>query len=144
MANPQIPYFMKPTYKSATYQEISSDYIYIELDCNVREDCREKNATKIYYCFHDKIVRWWRPNGSLRRGRAEEVCRAFDKCETRPHSERFCDIALTEHPENVCTWLREISSCSCLTVLPGPAWVLLSKKYILFPGALYTVYLQLS
>ena len=24
-----------------------------------------------------------------------------------------------------------------LTVLPGPAWVLLSKKYILFPGALY-------
>ena len=22
-------------------------------------------------------------------------------------------------------------------VLPGPAWVLLSKKYILFPGALY-------
>ena len=43
----------------------------------------------------------------------------------------------TEHPEKVCTWLREISSCSCLTVLPGPAWVLLSKKYILFPGALY-------
>ena len=40
----------------------------------------------------------------------------------------------TEHPEKVCTWLREISSCSCLTVLPGPAWVLLSKKYILFPG----------
>ena len=28
---------------------------------------------------------------------------------------------------NVCTWLREISSCSFLTVLPGPAWVLLSK-----------------
>ena len=26
-----------------------------------------------------------------------------------------------------CTWLREISSCSCLTVLPGPAWVLLNK-----------------
>ena len=24
-------------------------------------------------------------------------------------------------------WLREISSCSCLTVLPGPAWVMLSK-----------------
>ena len=81
MANLQIPYSMKPTYKSATYQEISSDYIYIELDCNVREDCRKKNATKIYYCFHDKIVRWWRPNGSLRRGRAEKLCRAFDKCE---------------------------------------------------------------
>ncbi len=27
----------------------------------------------------------------------------------------------------VCTWFQEISSCSCLTVLPGPAWVLLSK-----------------
>ena len=25
------------------------------------------------------------------------------------------------------TWLREIDSCSCLTLLPGPAWVLLSK-----------------
>ena len=30
----------------------------------------------------------------------------------------------------VCTWLREISSCSCLTVLPGPAWVLLSKTQV--------------
>ena len=33
----------------------------------------------------------------------------------------------TEGEIKVCTWLREISSCSCLTVLPGPAWVLLSK-----------------
>ena len=36
-----------------------------------------------------------------------------------------------------CTWLREFSSCSCLTALPGPAWVLLSKIYIPFPGSLY-------
>ena len=43
----------------------------------------------------------------------------------------------TELPKNVCTWLREISSCSCLPVLPGPAWVLLSKVYILFLGTLY-------
>ena len=36
------------------------------------------------------------------------------------------------------TWLREISSCSFLTVLPGPAWVLLNKTYKpLFPP-LYT------
>ena len=42
----------------------------------------------------------------------------------------------TEHPDNVCMWLREISYCSCLTVLPGSACVLLSKKYILFPGSL--------
>ena len=24
---------------------------------------------------------------------------------------------------NLCKWFGEISSCSCLTVLPGPAWV---------------------
>ena len=33
----------------------------------------------------------------------------------------------TERQIKVCMWLREISSCSCLTFLPGPAWVLLSK-----------------
>ena len=33
----------------------------------------------------------------------------------------------TERQIKVCTWWREISSWSCLTVLPGPAWVLLSK-----------------
>ena len=49
-------------------------------------------------------------------------------------------VYYTGHPENVCTWLREISCCSCLTVLPGPAWVLLSKTYILFPGALYSLW----
>ena len=35
----------------------------------------------------------------------------------------------TERQIKVCMWLREISSCSCLTVLPGPPWVLLSKTY---------------
>ena len=30
------------------------------------------------------------------------------------------------------TWLREIFSCSCLTLLPGRAWVLLSKSCRLF------------
>ena len=30
----------------------------------------------------------------------------------------------TEMRFNLCTWLGEISSCSCLTVLPGPAWVM--------------------
>ena len=45
----------------------------------------------------------------------------------------------TEGEIKVCTWLREISSCSCLTVLPGPAWVLLSKtNKPLFPP-LYNV-----
>ena len=37
----------------------------------------------------------------------------------------------------VCTWLREICSCSCLAVMPCPAWVLLSKIYIPYLGALY-------
>ena len=46
----------------------------------------------------------------------------------------------TEPPEKVCTWLQEISSCSCLTFLSGPAWLLLNKTCILFPGPPYTVY----
>ena len=37
------------------------------------------------------------------------------------------DDNYTEMRFNLCTWLAEISSCSCLTVLPGPAWVLLNK-----------------
>ena len=28
---------------------------------------------------------------------------------------------------NLCMWLGEVSSCSCLIFLPGPAWVLLNK-----------------
>ena len=36
-----------------------------------------------------------------------------------------------------CTWLGEISTCSCLTALPGPAWVLLSKICKPFAGSLY-------
>ena len=35
-------------------------------------------------------------------------------------------------------WFGEISSCSCLTALPGPTWVLLSKIYKPFPGSLYS------
>ena len=38
----------------------------------------------------------------------------------------------TEAPEISCTWLGEIYSCSSLTFLPGPAWVLLSKIHKLF------------
>ena len=36
-----------------------------------------------------------------------------------------------------CTWFGEICSCCCLTVLLGPAWVLLSKIYKPFAGSLY-------
>ena len=39
----------------------------------------------------------------------------------------LCPVSTTEGKIKVCMWLREISSCSRLTVLPGPAWVLLSK-----------------
>ena len=38
-----------------------------------------------------------------------------------------CQKICTEPIKSLGTWLRAISSCSCLTVLPGPAWVLLSK-----------------
>ena len=34
--------------------------------------------------------------------------------------------------------MREISSCSCLTVLPGPVWLLLNKIYIPLFRALYS------
>ena len=47
------------------------------------------------------------------------------------------DIYCTELPKMVCTWLREVCSCSSLSVLPGPTWVLLSKIYKPFLGALY-------
>ena len=43
----------------------------------------------------------------------------------------------TEATEKAWTWLGEISSCSCLTYLPGTAWILLSKIYKPFPGSLY-------
>ena len=33
----------------------------------------------------------------------------------------------TEIGKRVCAWLREICSCSWITVLPGPAWLLLNK-----------------
>ena len=37
------------------------------------------------------------------------------------------DPTSTEMRFILCTWLGELSSCSCLTVLPGPAWVMLKK-----------------
>ena len=43
----------------------------------------------------------------------------------------------TELRKSLGRWLREISSCSCLTFLPGPAWVLLSKICKYFFSALY-------
>ena len=36
-------------------------------------------------------------------------------------------------------WLRELCSCSCLPVLPGSAWVLLRKIFILFSRSLYNL-----
>ena len=38
-------------------------------------------------------------------------------------------VGYTGSDYKVLTWLREFSSCSCLTALPGPAWVLLSKTF---------------
>ena len=44
----------------------------------------------------------------------------------------------TELGIKACTWLREISSCSCLTVVPGPVWLLLNKICIPLFRALYS------
>ena len=64
-------------------------------------------------------------------------------CHRRPgdisiQTGHFSQNICTEALEMVCTWLREISSCSCLTLPLGPAWVLLSKIYKPFLGSLYT------
>ena len=45
----------------------------------------------------------------------------------------------TEPRKSLGTWLREISSCSCLTFLPGPAWVLLSKICKEFLGSVVLI-----
>ena len=45
----------------------------------------------------------------------------------------------TEPWIKVCTWLWEVSSCSCLTVVPGPAWLLLNKICIPLFRALHRV-----
>ena len=50
---------------------------------------------------------------------------------------RFLLRPYTEPGIKACTWLGEISSCSCLTVLPGPAWLLLNKIYMSLFWALY-------
>ena len=66
-----------------------------------------------------------------------------------PHSLPTTHLSLryTERQIKVCTWLREISSCSCLTVLSGSAWVLLSKTYKPLFAPLYNfslVHLQIT
>ena len=50
---------------------------------------------------------------------------------------KFCQYSTTETNKKACTWLRELCSCSCLTALPGLAWVLLSKIYISLCSPLY-------
>ena len=43
----------------------------------------------------------------------------------------------TDAREMACMWLGEFSSCSWLTFLQVPAWVLLNWIYKPFPGSLY-------
>ena len=52
------------------------------------------------------------------------------------HCKSYVLSKTTELPKMVCKWLREMCSCSCLAILPGPAWVLLSKIYRPYLGAL--------
>ena len=56
-------------------------------------------------------------------------------------------LLCTELGNKACMWFGEICSCSCLTVLPGPAWVLLSKfhkPFTSFTASLYRVTEQLG
>ena len=46
----------------------------------------------------------------------------------------------TEMGCNSSTWLQEISSCSCLIFLPGPAWLLLNKICTICSLSLYNKY----
>ena len=41
-------------------------------------------------------------------------------------------------------WLQEFSTCSCLTALPGPAWVLLSKTFKPFRPTQYFLEEQIT
>ena len=54
-------------------------------------------------------------------GRLVDAC-AYTHLEKKEQVEKS-----TEMRFNLCTWLGVDSSCSCLTVLPGPAGVLLNK-----------------
>ena len=53
------------------------------------------------------------------------------KCEAPLHeaspAKKYALKIATEMRFILCTWFGELSSCSFLTVLPGPAWVLLNK-----------------
>ena len=48
-------------------------------------------------------------------------------------------LICTEMRFILCTWFGEIYSCSCLTVLPGPAWVLLNKICTELISSLYSM-----
>ena len=54
------------------------------------------------------------------------------------------DYCCTETNKKACTWLREFCSCSCLSALPGIAWVLFSKIYIPFCSPLYYLHLEIG
>ena len=55
--------------------------------------------------------------------------RIHDQCRrTRGRTRFSLTLVVNTEPEvMICTWLGETASCSCLTALPGPVWVLRSK-----------------
>ena len=64
---------------------------------------------------------------------AVSIALKWGKCKPLTHE---CTEKCTDPEMNVCTWLRGVFSCSCITVLPGIARVLLSKMYQLFISSL--------
>ena len=79
-------------------------------------------------------------NGSATDATGDKNGRLYDKV---TDNNRYLLKMINQHllyvirraPEKVCTWWHEICSCSCLTLLPGLAWVLLDKICILFTVA---------
>ena len=101
------------------------------------ETCCDIGTTFFFLCHRKSPVHRKHP---LLQG---VIIKACSPCRRRVSISRrltivwYCPYRYTEPGKSLGTWLREISSCSCLTFLPGPAWVLLSKICQDFLSALY-------
>ena len=71
----------------------------------------------------------------FKKPRVHDTRALFRACE-------FPNWLYTEMRFNLCMWFVEFFSCSCLTVLPGPAWVLLSKTYKSYDSPQYWYFIS--
>ena len=81
-------------------------------------------------------------SSSANRGLEKRMRRKDERRTTfhRPSKSHFVDCTrdcvcqeaetlCTELRKRICTWLREIGFCCCLTFLPDPVWLLFNKIY---------------